>query len=70
MNQCIECGKVDEIYDAMEEVVEAADVLIDAAAEANNTEEIAARAGDLRISVHAYRTIVKQFDEGGYDAVQ
>ena len=54
----------------MEEVVEAADVLIDAAAEANNTEEIAARAGDLRISVHAYRTIVKQFDEGGYDAVQ
>lgn len=71
MNQCIECGKVDEIYDAMEKVVEVAEELVDIAGTDAVTEEVAEVAATLKIMVNSYREIDKRFESrGDENAVQ
>jgi hypothetical protein len=69
MNQCIECGKVDEVYDAMESVVNAAELLVDAAGLDIFSREAVATAGNLlNQTVERYRGTIEEF-EGGKDAV-
>jgi hypothetical protein len=77
MNQCIECGKVDEIYDEMEKVVNAAELLVDAAGLDTFSKEAVATAGNLlNQAVERYRRTVEEFERGrkeyerGRDAVQ
>jgi len=62
MNQCRECGKVDEIYDAMETVVEVAEELVDIAGTDAVTEEIAEVAATLKTVVDTYRKVARRFE--------
>ena len=71
IGECCACGLNGELVEEMGKVVEAADVLIDAAS-TDDQEEIVLRASDLRMAIYGYRITKKKFDynEEGEDAVQ
>lgn len=71
MSICPMCKNDYNEVELMRDIVETAEVLIDAAASSDDITDVAAKGADLRFAVHKYRAINKQFDEhGGEDAVQ
>ncbi len=68
MAECYVCGVNTELVEDMSKVVDAAESLVDAAAE-DDKEAIVAAAVDLRLIVQGYRAN-KTIEQGGENAVQ